>query len=85
MLLDFLTALKIEVNQLRSFRYDSQAHYVFAGLTNGEITVLKINKTDSELITTLKGHSSTISKCFLSLGILPVCSIIFGSIPDGHK
>jgi len=45
-------------------QYDSQAHYVFAGLANGEITVLKINKTDSELITTLKGHSSTINCLF---------------------
>ncbi|CAK8677656.1 unnamed protein product [Clavelina lepadiformis] len=41
--------------------YDVQSHYVFAGLANGEITVLKINKNDSELVTSLKGHSGSIT------------------------
>ena len=31
-------------------------------MSNGEITVLKINKSDSQLVTTLKGHSGSIGK-----------------------
>jgi len=35
-------------------------------MSNGDITVLKINKNDSQLITTLKGHSGSVGKlqCF---------------------
>jgi len=38
--------------------YDAESNYAFAGLTNGEITIIKIDKADSKLITSLKGHSA---------------------------
>nr|NP_001071921.1 zinc finger protein [Ciona intestinalis]BAE93316.1 zinc finger protein [Ciona intestinalis] len=48
-------------SQPMCLQYDHQSHYVFAGLSNGEITVLKINKNESQLITQLKGHSGSIA------------------------
>ena len=43
-------------------RYDTQSHYVFAGMSNGEIVVLQINKNSFLLVSTLKGHEGEISK-----------------------
>ena len=55
-------AVNLILLNLFTNRYDRPSHYVFAGMSNGEITVLKINKNDSQLITTLKGHSGSIGK-----------------------
>jgi len=42
-------------------QYDHQSDYVFIGLTNGEIPIIKINKNDTQLVTSLKGHSASIT------------------------
>lgn len=41
-------------------QYDEESNYVFAGLTNGEIAVLKIDKNNCQLVTSLKGHSGAV-------------------------
>ena len=43
-------------------RYDVTSHYVFAGMTNSDIVVLKISKNNFQLVATLKGHANEISE-----------------------
>lgn len=42
-------------------QYDKQSNYVFAGLSNGEIAIIQIDKGDSKTITPLKGHHSAVT------------------------
>jgi len=42
-------------------QYDELSHYVFCGLSNGEISVIKIDKSDGKSVAPLKGHSSAVN------------------------
>lgn len=45
-------------------QFDIQSNYVFCGLQNGEISVLKIDKDNCQSITSLKGHSASTNSLF---------------------
>jgi len=51
-------------------RFDEQSNYVFVGDYSGQVSVLKINNQNFNLITTLKGHSGMLKLYYLvfSLG-----------------
>lgn len=43
-----------------SYRYDSQAQYVFIGDSGGQITMLRLDTGGAQFVTTFKGHTGSI-------------------------